>query len=201
MADAGERALSAFSALPHALLLAVLALLPVDQRLRCREVCRGWHAALEDRSQWARLDLSAGSGVAAAHLENAAGLLAAAALRAGSQLRSLNVAGCRFLDSDALRGVVGGSAATLRELRVGQAFWTEDLALLLRAAPHLQLLHADLLSLDEWLDDPIRNEQLFTPLRLLRLRVSALAAAASAMDTRRCWRSLSGLLWQQRRRS
>jgi hypothetical protein len=43
----------------------VFALIPVDTRLHCREVCRGWRAALSDASYWKELDLSDTSGVAA----------------------------------------------------------------------------------------------------------------------------------------
>jgi hypothetical protein len=51
------------AALPLALLLEVLSRLPVDCRLRCAEVCRAWRAALNERSLWTRLDLTAASGV------------------------------------------------------------------------------------------------------------------------------------------
>jgi hypothetical protein len=36
----------------------VFSLLPVDARLRCREVCRAWRDALAASSLWTRLDLS-----------------------------------------------------------------------------------------------------------------------------------------------
>jgi hypothetical protein len=39
-----------FAALPHALSLLLFALLPVDQRLRCAEVCRGWCTVVSDVS-------------------------------------------------------------------------------------------------------------------------------------------------------
>jgi hypothetical protein len=169
MADGGARA---FEALPPALWHALFALLPVDQRLRCREVCRAWCAALEERSLWTRLDLSAGSGVAAAQLANTTGLLAAAALRAGGQLQSLDVTGCVHLDVAALHGVVCGSAGTLREIRVAKVFNAQTLTGLLRAAPQLQLLHAAELSIDHRIDDPGRDEQVFAPLRLGRLDVA-----------------------------
>jgi hypothetical protein len=55
-----------FAALPHALALALFALLPVDQRMRCAEVCRGWRAVLSDASLWLRVDLSPAGGVALA---------------------------------------------------------------------------------------------------------------------------------------
>ncbi len=178
MADGGECALGAFAALPSPIVLAVLALLPVDARLRCREVCKGWHAALNERSLWARVDLSEASGVAAAHLEwrRAARLLAAAALRAGGQLQSIDVTAVRYVNFTALRDLAAGHAATLRELRVAHNFSPADLlADLLRAAPQLQLLHAQSLHVDDYEAlEVMRDEQLFAP-----LRVHALFAASS----------------------
>jgi hypothetical protein len=47
-----ERESSALPPLPHAIVLAIFALLPVDQRLLCRAVCRGWRAVLGDVSLW-----------------------------------------------------------------------------------------------------------------------------------------------------
>jgi hypothetical protein len=41
------------------LVVAIFALLPVDQRLLCRAVCRSWRATLANVSLWLRLDLSA----------------------------------------------------------------------------------------------------------------------------------------------
>ncbi len=153
----------------------------MDQRLRCREVCRAWCAALCDVSLWTRLDLSAASGVAAAHLENAAGLLAAAALRARGQLHSLDVTGCRGLNFDALHGCVGGSAATLRELRVGVRFRdAAQLSALLGAAPQLRLLHAAQLSMYERHRELLQDEQLCRPLRLRGLTVHGLLNSDTA---------------------
>jgi hypothetical protein len=83
-----------FAALPLALALALFSLLPVDQRLRCAEVCRGWRAVLSDASLWLRLDLSAASGVARA---SDALLRAAAKRAAGACKRWFSpTAACRF---------------------------------------------------------------------------------------------------------
>ena len=46
-----------FAPLPHDLVALIFRLLPVDTRLRCREVARGWRDALEDHRLWAELDL------------------------------------------------------------------------------------------------------------------------------------------------
>ena len=50
MAAAEEDVRDPVAALPPALALRVFALLPLDIRLRCAEVCRAWHKALADRS-------------------------------------------------------------------------------------------------------------------------------------------------------
>jgi hypothetical protein len=163
-------------------------LLPVDARARACVVCPSWNAALDDRRLWTRLDLSAGSGVEPALLKNAAGLLAAAALRAGGGLQFLDVSGCRAgeqhgaLSFTALCGVVSRSAATLRELNVGDGFLgfhmgppyraAKQLAGLLRAAPRLRQLHATELFFQEVDLELLQNEQLFKPLRLRRLQVA-----------------------------
>jgi hypothetical protein len=66
VAAVAERESSALPPLPLSLALAIFALLPVDQRLRCREVCRGRRAVLtEEISLWRRLDLSASGGISA----------------------------------------------------------------------------------------------------------------------------------------
>jgi hypothetical protein len=53
---------AAAAALPPAALLPVLDGVPVDTRLRCREVCRAWRDALADPAAWAVVDLSADTG-------------------------------------------------------------------------------------------------------------------------------------------
>jgi hypothetical protein len=45
MADAAAVE-ACFAPLPFALALVIYALLPLDQRMRCAEVCRGWRDAL-----------------------------------------------------------------------------------------------------------------------------------------------------------
>ncbi len=51
-----ERESSALPPLPLSIVFAIFALLPVDARLRCREVCCGWRAVLRERSLWLRLE-------------------------------------------------------------------------------------------------------------------------------------------------
>jgi hypothetical protein len=141
-----------FAALPLALALALFALLPVDQRMRCAEVCRSWRAALSDASLWLRLDLSSAGGIAynrgIALVTEA--LLFAAAKRAAGGLQALNLTGCSTL-LHALRAVAAENTAALVELRMAtlddtKGWWALDSAqfeLLLRAAPQLRVLEAD----------------------------------------------------------
>jgi hypothetical protein len=136
-----------FAALPLALALALFALLPVDQRLRCSEVCRGWRALLSDVSPWLRLDLSPAGGVARTAATNA--LLRAAAARAAGGLRALDVADCGLITHGMVCAVAAQNAGALAELRVGVAqarlsgaLRPAELEQLLRAAPQLRVLEA-----------------------------------------------------------
>jgi hypothetical protein len=175
IAAAGERAAPALAPLPLALVLHILSLLPVDTRLRCAEVCRAWRAALEERSLWLRLDLSA-SGVSPKRVVTNT-LLHAAAARARGELVALDLRGCKFVTFDALLVVVLANGA-LRELRTRKVFvrrgdWrsgplrVDALELLLRAAPRLVVFEADVrcngLALAH---DLLRNEAPFAPLRV-----------------------------------
>jgi hypothetical protein len=126
---------ASFESLPHALQLAVFALLPVDQRMRCAEVRRSWHATLADSSLWTRLDLSGASAVVARVTDE---LLRAASERAGGQLESLDATGCDNITLAALLAVVTANAAALRELRVATSAPPLYEALL-RAAPQLRV--------------------------------------------------------------
>jgi hypothetical protein len=175
VAAVAERESSALSPLPASLSLAVFALLPVDARLRCREVCRGWRAVLLERSLWLRLDLSAASGGLARPAKDA--LLRAAAARAGGQLQSIDVTECPGITHEALLAVLTANAGALRELRVWRGDFSflglADAETLLRAAPQLRLLDADMDC--EIVADAqrlLRNEGAFAPLRLRKLRVT-----------------------------
>jgi hypothetical protein len=189
---AEERAPSALALLPLSLQLAVFALLPVDCRLRCLEVCRGWRAVLAaERSLWTRLDLSLAGGVVARVTD---ALLRAASERAGGQLQTLDVSDCPDITHAALLAVVTANAAALRELRVDNG--VEQCEALLRAAPQLRVfgsgywfaaVHVEaLLRCAPQLHDLdanvyfsrhanthriLRNEPPFGPLRVLELSV------------------------------
>jgi hypothetical protein len=110
-----EREGGCLAPLPHALVLFIFSLLPVDQRLRCLEVCKGWYAALHERSLWTRLDMSTTAGLARPATD---ALLRAAAVRAGGQLQALHLTDCEATDYDALLAVARANADTLTELRM-----------------------------------------------------------------------------------
>jgi hypothetical protein len=161
--------------LPLSIVFAIFALLPVDARLRCREVCCGWRAVLRERSLWLRLDLSKASGGLARPATDA--LLLAAAEPAGGQLRSLDVCECEAGVTHAcLLAVVTANAGALRELRTWRGglrfvgFY--DAQAMLGAAPQLRVLDADVTceSVAE-AHRLLRNEGAFAPLRLHKLKV------------------------------
>jgi hypothetical protein len=171
-----------FAALPHEVALAIFSRLTVEQRLRCIEVCRGWGATLNDHTAWMQLDLTRTDGSACSEA-----LLRAATSRAGGQLRSLRLA-CGDALHTALCAVAAGNAATLQELRIRAAASSpqrrnvEHLKALLRAAPQLRMLEADILcdNLAE-AHRVLHNEPPFGPLRVRHLNVDAHAATADAV--------------------
>jgi hypothetical protein len=171
-----------FAALPHALLLALFALLPVDQRLRCAEVCRGWHALLSDASLWLRLDLSPAGGVA----RSSDALLRAAAARAAGSLQALDLTDCSRISPHAVRLVAAQNSGALAELCVGASLPSHfsgslrpaELEQLLRAAPQLRVLEAA--AICDGAEEArrlLRNEAPFGPLRVRILRVDGFADA------------------------
>lgn len=158
------------SSLPSAVVLKIYSLLPVDTRLRCREVCRAWRVALEERSLWTRLDLRnlSRSRLAATALDS---LLRAAAARAGGGVIALDVvAGVSF---EELERVAASNSGALRELRLSSDWFRnvqldqDQVAALLHAAPLLKVLEAsvkcgDLDLARRWL----HNETPFASLRI-----------------------------------
>jgi hypothetical protein len=150
-AAAAERATSALAPLPLAVVLYIFSLLPVDCRLRCAEVCRGWCAVLLERSVWTRLDLTAAAGVLVQRQQPALldSLLRCAAARAGGGLLSLH-ADNRFAHA-ALLEVATANAGALRELHAHgythdfrRMFTADEASALLGAAPLLDALRIDL---------------------------------------------------------
>jgi hypothetical protein len=157
-----------FARLPHAVVLLILSLLPVDTRLRCAEVCRSWRTAATERSLWLRLDLSPESGIARRRITDA--LLRAAAARAGGALLSLAVTDCDYIPPPALLAVAMENAATLQEARLCLGAWPglscEQLEALLRGAPRLRTLHAEMQCTAAESRRFLRNEPPFEALRV-----------------------------------
>jgi len=171
------------------LALAIFALLPVDWRLRCREVCRGWRAFLADARHWQVLDLSLSSGVA----RSTHALLRAASERARGTLRELDVSG--WLNMAAAEGeeelrtsqllpIVRANAASLLELRAwkpvdcqrGSFVCIAIVEQLLAAAARLRLLECDASLRGEEAQGPLPRllrEQQFAPLHLQTLYIHA----------------------------
>jgi hypothetical protein len=175
VAAVAERETSAFAPLPHALVLHILSLLPVDARLRCAEVCRSWRAALEERSLWLRLDLSA-SGISPKR-EVTDALLHAAVAGAHGELVALDVSGCVLVTFDALLAAVTANGGALRELcmcgvqarglRHARLQGVDAVEALLRAAPHLVVCESDVECRELALAHRIlSNEPPFAPLRV-----------------------------------
>jgi hypothetical protein len=175
VAAVAERESSALPPLPLSLALAVFSLLPVDARLRCREVCRGWRAVLLERSLWLRLDLSEASGDLALPATDA--LLRAAAMPAGGQLHFLDVSECEGITHPCLLALLAANAGALRELRAWTAKHVKPTGFahveaLRRAAPQLRVFDADVTceSLSA-AQSMLRNEGAWAPLRLRKLQV------------------------------
>jgi len=184
-----DPALHILSPLLPELISLVFALLPVDSRLRCREVCRGWRAFLSDARHWQVLDLSLTSGVARRTLA----LLRAACERAHGTLRELDVSawycapveeGEEALWNELLLPILRANAASLLELRawlpvdseVGSLTILKGVEWLFSAAPRLRLLECDASLSGEEARGPLprllRKPQ-FAPMRLRMLEVNA----------------------------
>jgi len=167
----------------------VFALLPMDSRMCCREVCCGWRAFLADARHWQVLDLSLSSGVARRTLA----LLHAACELAQGELRELDVSGWyrmpvgegeEVLRNAQLLPVLLANADSLLELRTwwpvhslgNRSTTTAEAEQLLAAAPRLRLLECDA-SLDgEYARGPLPRllrEPQFAPLRLRTLDIYA----------------------------
>jgi hypothetical protein len=166
---------AAMSSLPLPIVLHIFSLLPVDCRLRCLEVCRGWRAVLPERSLWTRLDLSATSGVRVPRRWRSwDALLRCAAARAGGGLLSLHTEHT-VVTHPALLAVTAANAAALRELHVIDDVLTPNqVEALLIAAPQLRVFCTDLSCDDADVQAArraLRNEAPFGPLRVGFLHV------------------------------
>jgi hypothetical protein len=179
VAAVAERQCTALAPLPHALVLLIFSLVPVDQRLRCVEVCKGWHVTLNERSLWLCLDMSATAGLARPATQ---ALLRAAAARAGGQLQTLHLTDSVAITHETLLAVARANADTLTELRMEGCCVNPHTRLLvgvgaveavLGAAPRLRSLDADVhcANVTE-AHRLLRNKGAFAALRVRKLRVS-----------------------------
>jgi hypothetical protein len=198
-----ERAPAATIAdLPHAIFLLIFALLPVDARLRCAEVCRAWRACCLERSLWTRLDFSPASGVLCRR-DTAELMFHTAVGRCGfGHLRALDVSRFFALSEALLTVVVRLNAGALHELCICHGLdipkdddWLlngENVATLLHAAPQLRSLEADVPFLRD-VDEAacmLRRAPPFAALHLRGLRfqfapnadVASLTALATAVS-------------------
>ncbi len=175
------------AALPHALSLRVFGGVSVEERLRCREVCRGWCATLADHTLWLRLDMTRADGAACSEA-----LLLAATARAGGQLQALRLTCAEHRVFEALLSVAAANNTTLQELRVRAhdpftqyaCVRVATLEALLRAAPQLHMLEADVhaTGTDE-AHRVLRNNPPFGPLRVRQFAIG--------LPTRDVWNVLA----------
>jgi hypothetical protein len=177
-----DAATTALWPLPLPLVLHIFSLLPVDVRLRCCEVCRGWRSFLSERSLWTRLDVSATSGVRTHQRHNALdALLRCAAARSGGGLQSLHI-NSGFVSHETLLEVAAANASALRELHAHDYFDeigftpADEVVALLAAAPRLRVFATDMYSDYSYTGETVeatrralRNEAPFGPLRVRRL--------------------------------
>lgn len=161
-------------ALPRPLALAIIALLPTEQRVRCLAVSRGWSALLADKSVWlGTVDLSVASG----ETKFSKRRLRRAISNAPGPVCVLVLTGQSYpkLTSEMLLAAVTTTAGTLRHLLLcGWSFHCSDLERLLTAAPRLCRLEADcsMNIFEHTLCAMLRNEPPFGPLKLRRLCLS-----------------------------
>lgn len=144
VAAVDEQRASAFPQLPQPIEERIFALIPVDQRLRCAEVSRGWRATVALPALWRRVSVSPASGV---KQPVSLAMLLAAVARAGNALKVLDVSSTQLSASDIC--AVLRVARTVKELVAVVAnergAWCVPavlLSLLSAASPRLRKLHA-----------------------------------------------------------
>ena len=120
--------------LPLEVVALVFLCLPVDARLRAREVSRGWRALLNEPRFWLVLDFSRGSGVVA-RITRA--LLFAAGERGRGHLHTLDLTGVRSLLNEDLAQFVAVHGQSLRSVTAPEEphFSADEVTRLCRSAP------------------------------------------------------------------
>jgi hypothetical protein len=184
---AAERATNALAPLPLPVVLYIFSLLPVDCRMRCAEVCRGWRSVLLERSLWTRLDMTMASGIREPANPCIGGgydsLLRFASARAGGGLQSLHFEAAA-VELDLVPAVAAENAGALRELLAydddfdlpqGYNEYTPaKIEAVLAAAPLLRVYATDLTCGDdvEAARRVLRNEAPFAPVHVRHLEAS-----------------------------
>jgi hypothetical protein len=102
------------SLLPNGVLALIFRLLPVDERLRCREVCTSWRVLLSDPDLWRVCDLSRAAGVVA---KQSGALLSVASALARGRLLDLNAEHCERLSKGDLAAAAASNSDSLKSLR------------------------------------------------------------------------------------
>jgi hypothetical protein len=178
--------------LPPELVERILLEVPLDDRLRGREVCRGWRAFLGRPGLWEVLDFSRLA-------RRTPALLAAAAAQSQGALRVLDLSGWRELfrmpnqhnaTLEQMLPVLRSNARSLLELRAGSlssgnfGFNTPQIEELLAAAPLLRVLECDVnLGFDNEALAPapcLLVEQQFAAVRLRSLAINAFVTQLDA---------------------
>ena len=120
---------------------APLPLLPLDARLRAREVCRGWRFFLKGACFWQFLFFSEAAAESLT-VDLTWGLVRAAIARAKGTLHTLNLSAVRDVLLSALGVLVAENGESLRWLKTPKALFlgAENVARLRQAAPLCKLL-------------------------------------------------------------
>ena len=116
----------------------ILMRLPVDARLRAREVSRGWRALLNEPRFWLVLDFSSESGVVARFAHRALrALLFAAGERGRGHLHTLDLTGVRALRTEDLVQFVAAHGQSLRSMTTPESLRlrANEVTRLCRSAP------------------------------------------------------------------
>ena len=156
VAAALEAASAAFPQLPHAVGLLIFAALPVDTRLRCCEVSRGWRVTASTPELWRRVNMSPASGVGAQPASLA--LLRAAVAKSRGALEALHLAESHFNGNDLTEFAVANPG--LLELR-GGVFTSDGAAAFLRIAPALRALRTGVAVVTDDVGTLLRNEGVY----------------------------------------
>jgi len=163
------------SPLPAELVTKIFLRLPLDTRLRCREVSRGWCAFLADVRHWQVCNLKQSGGVGIAH--RAPALLRAVSERAQGTLRSLSADNDALVSKLVLLPVLRANADSLLALRIWHSlFDVKDVEELLAAAPRLEFLDVNVQLHGDEARGPVPRLMIdpqFYRLRMQRLKIRA----------------------------